>query len=669
MSFPLPGFISFALKALCLSSTVDESTKEMRRSFLRIGPSINRGIEALEEPRDGQVQGCLHTCREVASNFYSGVLIQLGIIRTKVLTLDRVGFATSRTPNPHLLLLAVMSVFFVFTTASAYGKTTPTLTVATSGTPSTYGSSVTFTATITNGPTTGTITFYDGSTSIGTGSIGGTTATCNTSALAGGSHSITAKYPGNSSYNAVTSSAITQTVNKATPAINWATPAAITYGTALSTTQLNASATPAGSFAYTPASGTVLGAGSHSLSVTFTPTNTTDYNSATATVTQTVNKATPTINWATPAAITYGTTLSATQLNASTTPAGSFAYTPASGTELGAGSHSLSVTFTPTDTTDYNSATAAVTQTVNKATPAINWATPAAITYGTALSATQLNASTTPAGSFAYTPASGTVLGAGSQSLSVTFTPTDTTDYNNASATVAQTVNQATPVITWSNPAGITYGAALSGTQLNATANVPGSFSYSPASGTVLSPGTQTLSTTFTPTDTADYATATTTVSLVVSAIPGPGIITTVAGNGYWNNNGDGGLAINAAMEQPEGIAIDSVGNIYIPDVASNVVRKVSSATGIITTIAGTGTQGFSGDGGPATSAQLNAPVAVAVDAAGDVYILDGGNDRVRRLAASTGIITTVVGNGGGGVLGRRRTCNGCRDMRGRHRL
>lgn len=576
MSFPLPGFISFVLKALCLSSTVDESTKETRRSFLRIGPSINRGIEALEEPRDGQVQGCLHTCREVASNFYSGVLIQLGIIRTKVLTLDRVGFATSRTPNPHLLLLAVMSVFFVFTTASAYGKTTPTLTVATSGTPSTYGSSVTFTATITNGPTTGTITFYDGSTSIGTGSIGGTTATCNTSALAGGSHSITAKYPGNSSYNAVTSSAITQTVNKATPAINWATPAAITYGTALSATQLNASATPAGSFAYTPASGTVLGAGSHSLSVTFTPTNTTDYNSATATVTQTVNKATPTINWATPAAITYGTTLSATQLNASTTPAGSFA----------------------------------------------------------------------------YTPSSGTVLGAGSQSLSVIFTPTDTTDYNSATATVTQTVNQATPVITWTNPAGITYGAALSGTQLNATANVPGSFSYSPASGTVLSPGTQTLSTTFTPTDTTDYTTATTTVSLVVSAIPGPGIITTVAGNGYWNNNGDGGLAINAAMEQPEGIAIDSVGNIYIPDVASNVVRKVSSATGIITTIAGTGTQGFSGDGGPATSAQLNAPVAVAVDAAGDVYILDGGNDRVRKLAASTGIITSVVGNGGGGYSG-----------------
>ena len=89
-----------------------------------------------------------------------------------------------------------------------------------------------------------------------------------------------------------------------------------------------------------------------------------------------------------------------------------------------------------------------MTLTVNKATPTITWATPAAINYGTALNATQLDASSTTAGSFLYTPASGTVLTAGTQTLSVTLFPTDTTDYNTATATVTLTVNQATPTIT-----------------------------------------------------------------------------------------------------------------------------------------------------------------------------------------------------------------------------
>jgi hypothetical protein len=82
---------------------------------------------------------------------------------------------------------------------------------------------------------------------------------------------------------------VTLTVNKATPAITWATPAAITYGTPLSATQLNASSTGAGTFAYTPAAGALLSAGTHTLTATFTPTNTTDYTTATATVTLTVN--------------------------------------------------------------------------------------------------------------------------------------------------------------------------------------------------------------------------------------------------------------------------------------------------------------------------------------------------------------------------------------------
>ncbi len=119
--------------------------------------------------------------------------------------------------------------------------------------------------------------------------------------------------------------------------------------------------------------------------------------------------------------------------------------------------------------------------TVTQAAPVITWAPPAAITYGTALSATQLNASASVAGTLVYTPAAGTVPAAGTDTLSVTFTPTDTTDYSTVTVTVQLTVTQAAPVITWNNPAGIVYGTALSATQLNATASVAGTFVYTPA--------------------------------------------------------------------------------------------------------------------------------------------------------------------------------------------
>jgi hypothetical protein len=161
---------------------------------------------------------------------------------------------------------------------------------------------------------------------------------------------------------------------KTTPTITWATPAAVTVGTALSATQLDATASVAGTFVYTPASGTVLSTvGSTALSVAFTPTDTTDYNSASGNVSITVNapsKITPTITWAAPAAVTVGTAISATQLDATASVAGAFVYTPALGTVLSTvGSTTLSVAFTPTDTTDYNTATASVSLTVTAAPP------------------------------------------------------------------------------------------------------------------------------------------------------------------------------------------------------------------------------------------------------------------------------------------------------------
>jgi hypothetical protein len=420
-----------------------------------------------------------------------------------------------------------------------------------------------------------------------------------------GTSSLTALYTPSSSsvYARTTSNTVNEVVNQGTPIITWSNPANITYGKALSTTQLDATASVSGAFTYTPAAGTILTAGTHSLSVTFVPSVPTDYQDVTATVSITVNQATTTITWALPAAITYGTPLSATQLNATDTVQGTFTYTPAIGAILGAGQQVLEVAFTPKDSADYLGSGDSVAITVNQATPAISWANPASITYGTALGSTQLDATATPpGGTFAYTPASGMVLTAGSHTLSVTLTPADTTDYATATATVtlmvskatltvtagnasraydtanptftdtitgfvngdtqdvvsgaasltttatltspvgtypitaAQgtlsasnytftfvngtlTVSQATPVISWGTPAAITYGTALGSTQLDATATPPGgAFAYTPAAGTVLAVGAQTLSVKYTPPDTADYTTASASVTIQVAA-------------------------------------------------------------------------------------------------------------------------------------------------------
>lgn len=159
-------------------------------------------------------------------------------------------------------------------------------------------------------------------------------------------------------------------IAKGTPLITWNNPADITYGTALSNTQLNATADVAGAFTYNPASGTVLNVGTaQSLSVNFTPGDTANYNTASKSVSLNVVKATPVITWNNPANIVYGTALSSTQLNASATVAGSFNYTPATGTVLNVGNgQSLSVTFTPTNTANYNSASKSVAINVLQAT-------------------------------------------------------------------------------------------------------------------------------------------------------------------------------------------------------------------------------------------------------------------------------------------------------------
>ncbi len=130
------------------------------------------------------------------------------------------------------------------------------------------------------------------------------------------------------------------------------------------------------------------------------------------------------------------------------------------------------------------------------------------------------------------------------------------------------------------------------------------------------------------------------------------GIITTIAGNGSGGYSGDGGAATATGLDKPFGVAVDAAGNIYIADTDDNCIRKVSACTGIITTVAGNGSEGYSGDGGAATATGLFFPSGVAVDAAGNLYIADTYDQRIRKVSASTGIITTVAGNGDGGYSG-----------------
>jgi uncharacterized protein (TIGR03437 family) len=131
-----------------------------------------------------------------------------------------------------------------------------------------------------------------------------------------------------------------------------------------------------------------------------------------------------------------------------------------------------------------------------------------------------------------------------------------------------------------------------------------------------------------------------------IRKIAADGIITTVAGTGIPGYSGDGGPAVNAQINTPTGVFADTAGNIYIAEPGNQRIRKVDP-TGTITTIAGNGSQGYSGDGGPATSASLYNAVRVAVDPAGNVVIADQSNHRIRRVTPA-GIITTIAGNGAG---------------------
>ncbi len=290
-------------------------------------------------------------------------------------------------------------------------------------------------------------------------------------------------------FNAVTTTTVVNAVqgSPVSPAVT-VNPVSIVYGRPLANPQLSGTATYAvggtavavpGTFAFTTAAGTVLSAGSgQTEAVTFTPTDTTDYAAVATTVTVNVAAATPTIANVNPVALTFGTPLSNGQLTGIVTAAvngqtvnvpGTFAYTTAAGTVLGAGQGQFeAVTFTPTDSTDFTTATAFVTVTVAKATPTVTAVTPVNITYGTALANGQLagtavatiNGVPKPVpGTFTYATA-GTVPNAGNgQTAAVVFTPTDATDFTTATSTVTVNVTPATPTVTVTDAGGVANGS------------------------------------------------------------------------------------------------------------------------------------------------------------------------------------------------------------------
>lgn len=137
-------------------------------------------------------------------------------------------------------------------------------------------------------------------------------------------------------------------------------------------------------------------------------------------------------------------------------------------------------------------------------------------------------------------------------------------------------------------------------------------------------------------------------VGLAPQAVLLPGTMKTVAGIGSWGYSGDGNLATSATLRNPQGLAIDSAGNLYVADSINQVIRQINAKTGRISTVVGNGGAGYSGDGGVALNATLNSPAAVAVDGAGNLYIADQGNNAIRKVNAATLQITTLAGGGAG---------------------
>jgi subtilase family serine protease len=251
------------------------------------------------------------------------------------------------------------------------------------------------------------------------------------------------------------------TVSKAAPRLSWNTPSAVTYGTALSSIQLDATASVPGGFAYNPSAGAVLNTGSNILTVIFTPTNTVDYSSATDTVKLAVSRVPLTVKASNTSRV-YGQTnpvFTGTITGLQNGDNITATYSCSATTNSAVGTYAITPTLVDPGhrQTNYIVALSNGTLTVTMAAPLLSWATPSAVTYGTALSSNQLDATANVPGNFAYNPSAGTVLDVGTNSLSVNFTPANTVDYSSAADGVSLVVSPAPLTVTASNASQV-YG-------------------------------------------------------------------------------------------------------------------------------------------------------------------------------------------------------------------
>jgi hypothetical protein len=254
---------------------------------------------------------------------------------------------------------------------------------------------------------------------------------------------------------------------------------------------------------------------------------------------------------------------------------------------------------------------------ISKATPTISVVpTASAITYGQALSnATLSGGNASVVGTFAFINPTTAPL-AGTSIQAVTFTPTDAANYNAVSANVSVTVGKATPVVTWSNPVGITHGTALSAAQLNASTSVNGTFSYTPVIGTVLGAGNQTLAVVFTPSDTTNYNTVNSSVTLTVAK----------------GTQTIGGVATTLSKE------VGSAAYSLNATVSSNLTLSYTSSNTSVATVAANGTVTVGGAG----------TATLTVSQAGDANYNEA-TSVTQTLIVTPAAVVPATGGGGGG--------------------
>jgi RHS repeat-associated protein len=495
----------------------------------------------------------------------------------------------------------------------------PTLSVTSNITPSTAGSPVTFTATITNGPTSGTISFYDGLVPIGTGTITGTTAQFTTSSLAAGDHAIIATYAGNSQYPAASSLfnpdifsiyqyAYIQTVT-GTPKL----PAAGLIGTIagnglsnISTDGTGLYAFPGDSFAATSANlnGPVGIAVDSVGNVYFADAGNCSIREVLAT--STVPNASRSGMYAAGDITNVAGTSSAASCGADTGYGTSW---PAIGATL----------YWPTGVGLDASGDVYIADTNNDVVREV--------TVNVASTISSLSAYVTIAGSNNQQIPGYSGDGASATSALLNG-PSGVAVDASGNVYIADTSNN---VIRKVNPQGVistVVGTSTQGYSGDGGPAASANLSW-PVGVAVDRTGNLYIA------DSGNNV-----IRKVAAPVTSTSTISTVAGNSGDDYSGDDGPATSAELSGPSGVAVDSSGNLYIADSYNNVIRKVTAATGIISTVAGSGSEGFSGDGGVATNAELDNPSGVAVDAAGNIYISDTQNQRIRVVGASKTVPT-----------------------------